>query len=566
MNKLQTPETPQAPPDLFQLGQEAFEKFLAEFATYGLEADPGIELRRGSGLLCYYSLTDRHIYLSVPDLSGPTGKLQALFFRSLLGCQSTDELLYFFRLFIPHIIAHELTHHFRQRYGLFGDSLWLEEQVANKLAVAVVKHRLSPPEKAAARDFLRRAIDTVSQQMAEKNIATDSYYSVLNAMNVSGQIDVAQFETLEMLQTSLGVSAEEFLEGSGQLSAEMEDRLEQRDKLIGQINEQYAADQIKYIYYHLGWLYLDLTSRETEYVDEFARNYLNLGVALLPLIGPPQAEDDATDIALQACYRAYQTCTGQNPVAARYFYKRYRSLLLARLQRVEFSVTAQAEHLKREARLLLESWNDGQTDTLDYLAQLAPATLRPFFPHLIADNLPSGLRLPADLPSPTDRRLWQHATQSTPDDAAANTLHRLSLLDQTDIYRPLPAELMLKLADKFNLVHFAPQETVIWQGERNDDVFFLIDGRFEVWVAPAGDSPQVVGHIAPGEMFGEIAFFTEDARYATVRATQPSRCFVLTDADLQLIAYEHPAILMRMAAALAQRLANIYGASHHETV
>ncbi|RME98922.1 MAG: cyclic nucleotide-binding domain-containing protein [Chloroflexi bacterium] len=576
MNKSQTPEThptqetPQTqktPPDLFQLGQEAFEKFLAEFAAYGIEADPGIELRRGTGLLCYYSLTDRHIYLSVPDLAGPTGKLQALFFRSLLGCQSTGELLYFFRLFIPHIIAHELTHHFRQRYGLFGKSLWLEEQVANKLAVAVVKHRLSPEEKTQARNFLRRAINTVARQMAEKNIAADSYYSVLDALNVSGQIDVAQFETLEMLQSSLGVSAEELLEGSGQLSADMEDRLEQRDELIGEIDEQYAADQIKYIYYHLGWLYLDLTSRETEYVDEFARNYLNLGVELLPLLNPPDAQT-ATIPALQACYRAYQSVIEHHPAAGRYFYKRYRSLLLARLQSARLPAAAQTEHLKREVRLLLESWTETEADTLDYLAQLAPAELRPCFPHLIAQNLSANLRLPQDLPTPTDRRLWQHVVEpapNAPDDAAANTLHRLSLLDQTDIYRPLPAELQLKLAHKFNLVHFAAGEPVIWQGERNDDVFFLIEGRLEVLVLQNG-APQVVSHVSPGEMFGEIAFFTEDPRYATVRATEPSRCFVLTDADLQLIAYEHPTILMRMAAALAQRLADMYGVSRHETV
>jgi hypothetical protein len=130
--------------DLFKLGQKYFDQFLAEFATYGIKADPGIEMRPGAGMLCYYSLEERHIYLSVPDLNTPVGRLQALFFRSLLGCETNEALIYFFRLFLPHIISHELAHHFRQRYGVFGDSLWHEEQVANKLAVAVVKHRLSP--------------------------------------------------------------------------------------------------------------------------------------------------------------------------------------------------------------------------------------------------------------------------------------------------------------------------------------------------------------------------------------------------------------------------------------
>ena len=105
---------------------------------------------------------------------------------------------------------------------------------------------------------------------------------MLHALNVSGEVDISDFENIEMLVTSLGTSEEIFLESSDQLSDDILERLEQRGQLIDEINEQYASDQIRYIYYHLGWLYLDLNSRETEYIDEFARNYLNLAVDLLP--------------------------------------------------------------------------------------------------------------------------------------------------------------------------------------------------------------------------------------------------------------------------------------------
>ena len=67
-------------------------------------------------------------------------------------------------------------------------------------------------------------------------------------------------------------------------------------------------------------------------------------------------------------------------------------------------------------------------------------------------------------------------------------------------------------------------------------------------------------------MFGEIAFFTEDPRYATVRALEPSHCFVLKDSYLQLFAFDHPVMLMQMAGALAKRLADMYKTSRRETV
>ncbi len=548
--------------DLFALGQGHFHNFLAEFAAYGLQADPGLELRRGTGLLCYYSLEERHIYLSVPDFSQPTGKLQALFLRSLLGCESNEELLRFFHLMIPHVIAHELAHHYRHRYGLFGQSLWQEEQVANKLAVAVVKHRLAPAEKAYARDFLRRAIESLSAKMEAKNIAVDSYYSVLHALNVSGQVGLTDFENLEMIQSALGVSAEQMLESSGQLAPELVERIENRDELIEQIDTQYAADQLKYIYYQVTWLYLDLTSRETEYVDEFARLYLNMPVDLLP---PVHVHGHPEDREVLACFRAYQDTLPYAPALGRYFYKRYRSLLLARLKAAQLQVAAHAERLKREAALILETWQAGETDTLDYLSQLAPPELRPLFPHLIKTRPPESLNLPADLPTETDRRLWQHVMRHTADSTAANTLYRLQMLDQSDIYRSLPAELLLELAQRFCLARYAPGEAVIWQGERNDDVYFLLEGRLEVIITRQGQ-PLKVGEIKPGEIFGEIAFFTEDPRYATVRAVEASRCFVLTDVELQLLAYQHPIILMQMAGALAKRLADLYQTSRNETV
>lgn len=549
-------------PDLFQLGQRYFGQFLAEVASYGIVTDPAPELRRGKGLLCYYSLEDRNIYLSVPDLSNPAGRLQALFLRSMLGCETNQELFYFFRLFLPHIIAHELAHYLRHSYGMFSGSMWHEEQIANKLAVAVVKHRLSPQAKDQARQFLRRAVDTLAQQIEEKNIAVDSYYSVLHALNVSGQVDISDFENIEMLVTSLGASEEMFLESGGQLSDDILERLEQRGHLIAEINEQYASDQIKYIYYHLGWLYLDLNSRETEYIDEFARNYLNLGVDLLPSL--PDTETAATE-ELQACYRAYQDVSSRSEVAARYFYKRYRSLLLSKVEQVDLSIPGQTERLKREARLLLENWSAEHSDTLDYLSHLAPPSIQPFFPHRIADSISTQLNMPAPLPTETDRRLWLFVTQGVNDVAAANTLQRLAMLDQTDLYRPLPPALILELARKFSLVKYAAGETVLWQGEYNDDVYFLLEGRLEVLVTRSGQQ-EVVNHIRPGEMFGEIAFFTEDPRSATVRALEASRCFVLTDADLQLMSFNHPPLLMRMASALAKRLVSMYEINRTETV
>ena len=55
-----------------------------------------------------------------------------------------------------------------------------------------------------------------------------------------------------------------------------------------------------------------------------------------------------------------------------------------------------------------------------------------------------------------------------------------------------------------------------------------------------------------------MAWFTREARTATVRALTPAECFVLKDYDLRLLAFKHPCMLMQMAGVVAQRLARLY--------
>jgi hypothetical protein len=545
---------PLSDPGLFAFAQLCFRNFLTEFAQYGIEADPGLELRQGNGLLCYYDMKDRQVYLSLPNLSEPVGKLHMLFLRSLLKCETQDELWQFFYLFIPHVIAHELAHHFRHRYGTFTDNLWHEEQVANQLSVAVTKHRLSPEEKAFARKVLPRAIEGLAAKMESKNIATDSYHNILYALNASGQIGDAAVENIEMVQKLFAVKPEEILKGTGQLSAELVERLEQRDDIIEDINDDYASDAIRYIYYHIGWLYLALTGRETQYVEEFARVHLNRRVELLP---PVPRDPDPDEKALLACFKAYRETAPFSETGSRYFYKRYRALLIAKLQSTVLLAPSQREQLENEAGALLENWHgrEKESDTLVYLSQLAPPALRQLFPHLISEHLDPDLPLIRFLPTETDVRLWRRICLRGEDPGAANTLHRLSLLDEADIYRPLPAEVMLEITHTLCRMKLDTSETIIWEGEVNDDVYILVDGELEVGILRDGQF-KAFDAIRPGEVFGEMAFFTREPRNATVRATGPAECFVLKGSDLRLFAFKHPSVLMQMAGVLARRLAN----------
>src|SRR5690606_16844277 len=139
---------------------------------------------------------------------------------------------------------------------------------------------------------------------------------------------------------------------------------------------------------------------------------------------------------------------------------------------------------------------ENESDSLSYIALLAPALLQNLLPNKIDSFRDMTVDLPDDLPSTTDRRLWGFALEVSDDPVAELTLERLRLLDNTLIYRDLPVEMLLELAQKLYRVHLKEGDTIIWEGERNDDVYILVTGELKISVQQ-GDTHQSVALVDP---------------------------------------------------------------------
>ncbi len=135
-------------------------------------------------------------------------------------------------------------------------------------------------------------------------------------------------------------------------------------------------------------------------------------------------------------------------------------------------------------------------------------------------------------------------------DSAALTTDLFSQFDRLELFRSLPPEIILELGKKSYRVRYAVSETLVWQGEFNNDIFILLEGQLETGVQ-GSDKRAAIG---PGELFGEIAWLTHGSRAASVRAVMDSVCLVIKERDLQILAYQSPSILQSIAATLARRL------------
>lgn len=100
-----------------------------------------------------------------------------------------------------------------------------------------------------------------------------------------------------------------------------------------------------------------------------------------------------------------------------------------------------------------------------------------------------------------------------------------------------------------------PEGTVLCkEGGTGGEFFVILDGTAEVT-----RSGTRLATRSAGEFVGEIALLTTSRRTATVTATTPLRCFVLTGRDFRRVLDENRSVERKVMRALAERVLSYAG-------
>lgn len=537
------------PVDLWDVGLQAFEQYIADLAAAGIEVDPRLRLERVDGLVFFYSRDDVVIHLAVPPADDPAKERTYRFMWSSLLSMNEEDLDAFLPLFVRRVVAHELGHALRDGYGCFGDNLWKEEQVANELAVALQNRRLSPEERGAFARAVDGAMAALTDRVGSMDDVRSSYQSQLELVYQSDLVGDSTRLAIEALGQAYDLETADIL--GSQLTTGTSLTVPGSSEVVDRFNEGGMGNLLHYLFFQLGWLQIDLATRATKYPQEFGA--LRLGLAPQVLETPP-VPATPTRAQVRALHHAHLACRAQNGTAARWFYRRYRACLVALLRSASVAPEFGSQSLLDDPAHLLEAWEDVGRDRLDLLRNLAPADLRPLFPKHIGSTLPDADDPGPDLPHSTDVALWRAVVHGDRTRETDETLRRLALLDRTSQFRTLPAQAMLDIARHLFEVRLAPGETAMWQGDLSNDVWIVASGELE-WVHQPEVGKAASGRRSPGEVIGEFAFLTGEPRSATVSAVGRASCFVLRAVDLRIQSGAHPSIMERIAGGLARRLA-----------
>ena len=100
-------------------------------------------------------------------------------------------------------------------------------------------------------------------------------------------------------------------------------------------------------------------------------------------------------------------------------------------------------------------------------------------------------------------------------------------------------------------------ETVFKEGEAGEEMFVLVSGRINAWVAQADNTQRLMFEISAGDFFGEMSIIANESRSATLIAKTDTTLVALGARDFYRIIFEHPMIGMKMLKTIG-RIQNIW--------
>lgn len=223
----------------------------------GLAPDPALAVHDAEGTTAWCDTRTGHVHLAVVDGAAPTGELQIAYLQSLFGLDALDDLELFVRAFLPWTPAHELGHHLRVHRGLFTEDAWWEEQIANRVARALVGASLGGSERSRFLALVRAVVDRLGEQRGGWRVILDTYDDVLPPVGALDRPGEGRWIALDDPRAP-------------------PERLALRRALVARFNREYGCDEHAYLHQQLGWIYLALVDPRPLSLEALGRTHFGV--------------------------------------------------------------------------------------------------------------------------------------------------------------------------------------------------------------------------------------------------------------------------------------------------
>lgn len=130
-----------------------------------------------------------------------------------------------------------------------------------------------------------------------------------------------------------------------------------------------------------------------------------------------------------------------------------------------------------------------------------------------------------------------------------------TIFAKLELFRGMTPEVIERIAEQSVEDRYSSGDTVITQGEEDDDMFVILEGGVDVVVDVEG-SEVVVDEMRAGDYFGEMSLLTDSPRTATIRARSECRLRSVSRAAIKQLIDTDRSILPLLSENLAERNLN----------
>lgn len=130
---------------------------------------------------------------------------------------------------------------------------------------------------------------------------------------------------------------------------------------------------------------------------------------------------------------------------------------------------------------------------------------------------------------------------------------RIRFLQTVPMFKGLDDRQLNRLARRFTERSFATSEAIVNQGTLGIGLFIIATGQADAVREHPDGTKTVVNTLGPTDFFGELSLLDEAPRTASVVATEPTTCLVLTQLDFLSVLREDADIPIAILRVLARR-------------
>jgi CRP-like cAMP-binding protein len=135
----------------------------------------------------------------------------------------------------------------------------------------------------------------------------------------------------------------------------------------------------------------------------------------------------------------------------------------------------------------------------------------------------------------------------------ADTKQTTAYIQDVPLFRGLNKKQLNFLATRFVERHYPAGKDIVTQGKGGEGFFIVVSGKADAIRTTQDGERHVVNTFGPTDFFGEMALLDDGPRTATVMATEPTDCLVLTHWDFHAALKDDNDMTLEILKELARR-------------